>query len=132
MKRAAGTFEVQLKPMTTHASDDSTQSRFSLDKQFVGDLVGTSKGEMLAVGGSVTGSAAYVAVERVSGTLQGRRGTFALHHTGIMTRGTPSLVIHVVPDSGTDDLKGISGTMTIRIEGKKHFYDFDYTITPTP
>lgn len=95
---------------------------------FRGDLEGTSKGEMLTGGTRVKGSAAYVAMERVSGTLNGKRGTFILHHTGVMTRGAPSLAITVVPDSGTGELEGLSGTMSIEIANGKHSYVFEYTL----
>jgi hypothetical protein len=99
----------------------------SLDKQFQGDLEGTSKGQMLAVGTDVKGSAGYVAIERVTGALHGRSGTFALQHSGTMTRGAPQLDISVVPDSGTGELVGLAGKMSINIVEGKHFYDFDYT-----
>jgi hypothetical protein len=102
--------------------------RMSIDKQFHGDLEGASQGEMLSAMGTVEGSAGYVAMERVAGTLHGQRGTFVLQHTGTMTRGVPDLRVTVVPDSGTDGLLGISGAMAITIEGKKHFYDFEYTL----
>jgi len=124
-QHATGDFDVDLKPV---ASYDPAVGRMSIDKQFRGDLAATSKGEMLAVGGGEQGSAAYVAMERVTGTLHGKRGTFALHHTGIMNRGAPSLTIWVVPDSGTDELKGIAGAMQIIISGDKHVYTFDYTL----
>jgi hypothetical protein len=100
----------------------------SIDKQFHGDLEATSKGEMLTAGTVVKGSAGYVATERVSGTLYGRSGTFILQHGGTMTRGTPQLIITVVPDSGTDQLVGLAGTMVINIESGKHSYDFAYTL----
>jgi hypothetical protein len=100
----------------------------SIDKQFHGDLEATSKGQMLAISTEVKGSAGYVAMERVTGTLQGRTGTFALQHSGTMTRGVPQLVITVVPDSGTDQLVGLSGKMTINIVDGKHSYDFEYTL----
>jgi hypothetical protein len=100
----------------------------SIDKQFHGDLEATSKGEMLAVTTDVKDSAGYVAMERVSGTLGGRSGTFALQHTGTMTRGAPALSVTVVPDSGTGELSGLAGTMTIDIVDGKHLYGFDYTI----
>jgi len=104
----------------------------SLEKQFHGDLVGTSKGEMLTAGTAVKNSAGYVAIERVSGTLNGRRGTFVLQHTGTMNRGAPHLNISVVPDSGTDELAGLTGQMTIKITEGKHYYEFDYAIATTP
>jgi len=104
----------------------------SIDKQFHGDLEGTSKGQMLAVSSEVKGSAGYVAMERITATLQGRRGSFALQHSGTMTRGTPQLTVTVVPDSGTDQLVGLSGKMKINIVDGKHFYEFDYTLAPNP
>mgnify|MGYP001572762332 CR=1 FL=1 len=85
-----------------------------------------------APGTGVKGSAAYVAIERVSGTLHGRHGTFTLQHTGIMTRGAPQLTIKVVPDSGTEEMAGPAGTLTITIAGGEHSYDFEYTVVPTP
>ena len=128
-KRATGTFEVKLAPLPAYdMSEGSPLGRRSLDKVFSGDLNATSKGEMLSAGTGVKGSAVYVAIERVIGTLGGRKGSFCLHHTGIMNRGAPSLTINVVPDSGTDQLTGLSGTMTIRVENKAHFYDFDFTL----
>ncbi len=100
-----------------------------MDKQFHGDLEATSKGQMLATTTDVKGSAGYVALERVSGTLQGRSGTFALQHNGTMTRGEPQLTITVVPDSGTGQLVGLAGTMTIAIAADgKHSYGFEYTL----
>jgi hypothetical protein len=100
----------------------------SLDKQFHGDLEAGSKGQMLAVQGEVKGSAGYVAMERVSGTLAGRKGTFALQHTGTMTAGAPQMSVTVVPDSGTGELAGLSGKMTINSADGKHSYDFEYTL----
>jgi hypothetical protein len=129
--RASGTFEVKVAPLTL-ASADETRGRFSLDKQFQGDFTGSGKGEMLTAVGVVQGSAVYVAVERVNGTLHGRSGAFALHHTGIMSRGAQQLTITVVPDSGTEKLEGIAGTMTITISDGKHFYELDYTLPNSP
>ncbi len=128
---ASGTFEVK---MTPQSNDDkgAVVGRYLLDKQFHGDLEGTSKGEMLAVGTAVEGSAGYVAMEQVTATLNGRKGSFALQHTGTMTRGAPQLAITVVPDSGTDQLVGLTGKMDIKITGGKHFYSFDYNIAPAP
>jgi hypothetical protein len=128
--RATGEFDVKLDPKGEDKSELGTLARMSLDKQFRGDLVGTSKGEMLTAMAPLKGSGVYVAVERVNGTLAGRSGSFMLHHTGVMTRGTPSLSINVVPDSGTGQLAGLSGKLAIRIDGGKHFYDFDYSIAP--
>jgi len=107
---------------------DATIGRMSLVKRFHGDLEGTSLGQMLAVQGGVQGSAGYVAMERVTGTLQGRTGTFALQHSGTMDRGAPTLSITVVPDSGTDGLAGIAGSMTIDISDGKHAYELAYTL----
>jgi hypothetical protein len=128
INHASGTFEVKLNPQEDPVGDP-TVGRMSIDKQFQGDLEGTSRGQMLAVRTDIPGSAGYVAMERVIGTLQGRNGTFALQHTGIMTRGTPQLTVTVVPDSGTGQLVGLVGTMTIDIVEGKHFYKFEYTLT---
>jgi hypothetical protein len=130
--RASGPFEVKLAPLPAYDSaDGSTLGRMSIDKQFRGDLDAVSTGEMLSAMTPVKGSAAYSAVERVRGTLAGRRGSFVLQHTGVMTRGAQHLVITVVPDSGTDELAGLAGTMAIQIEGGRHSYTFDYTL-PAP
>lgn len=127
--RATGPFEVKLAPQPlSDLAAESALGRMSLDKVFHGDLTATSRGEMLSAMGSVPGSAAYVAMERVTGTLHGRSGTFALHHTGVMTRGVPSLEIQVVPDSASGELEGLTGTMSIHIEGKAHSYVFDYVL----
>ncbi len=125
MHRATGTFEVKLTPQT---AADPSLGRMTLDKQFHGDLDGTSKGEMLSAMTDVKGSAGYVALERVTAKLAGREGTFALQHTGTMTRGTPQLLISVVPDSGTGALAGLAGTMTIDIADGNHSYTFEYTL----
>jgi hypothetical protein len=130
---ATGEFEVKLTPAAlADKAADANLGRMSIAKQFHGDLEGTSKGEMLTAATSVQGSGVYVAIERVTGALQGRKGSFALHHTGVMTRGTPELSITVVPDSGTDQLVGLTGTMTIKITDGKHSYDFGYTLPETP
>ena len=128
--RAAGPFHVTLAPLDSWNRDEgAVLSRMSLDKEFRGDLAARSRGEMLAVGTAIKGSAGYVAVERVTGTLHGKRGTFALQHNATMDRGAPALNIIVVPDSGTGELEGLSGRMNIIIaEGGKHSYEFDYTI----
>jgi hypothetical protein len=102
--------------------------RMLLDKQYHGLLEARGAGQMLATHGNVAGSAAYVALETVTGTLQGREGSFALVHQGRMNRGQPSLDISVVPDSGTGALTGLAGSMRIRVEGHQHFYDFDFTL----
>ncbi len=110
--RASGTFEVRLNPQPQDdQAKEAMLGRMSIDKQFHGDLEGTSRGQMLTAGTAVTGSAGYVAIEYVSGTLHGRGGTFVLQHSGTMTRGAPQLVITVVPDSGTGDLVGLTGTI---------------------
>lgn len=130
---ASGTFDVKMTPQTAADKvEDKAVGRYSLDKTFHGDLVGTSKGEMLAVGTAVEGSAGYVAMEQVKGTVNGRSGSFALQHTGTMKRGAAELSVTVVPDSGTDQLVGLAGRMTIKIENGKHFYDFEYTLAETP
>jgi hypothetical protein len=105
--------------------------RMSIEKQFHGDLEGTGRGQMLTGGTLIKNSAGYVAIERVTGSLKGRTGAFILQHTGTMNRGVPSLVITIVPDSGTEQLEGIRGTMAIRIEGGKHSYDLNYTLGTT-
>jgi hypothetical protein len=124
---ASGTFEVQLKPQVD-GGEVSSLGRMTIDKQFHGDLEATSRGQMLTAGTAVKGSAGYVAIEQVSGALHGRKGTFVLQHSGTMTRGAPQLTISVVPDSGTDQLAGISGTLTIKIADGKHSYHFEYSL----
>jgi hypothetical protein len=127
---ASGPFDVKITPQTlAEAPADSGLGHMSLAKQFHGELEATSLGEMLTAMSSVQGSGAYVAVERVTGKLGGRNGSFMLQHTGVMTRGVPQLTITVVPDSGTDELTGLTGKLNIRIEpGGKHFYDFEYEL----
>ena len=131
LKNASGPFDVKLtRQALAEAGSESGLGRMGLSKQFHGDLEAASVGEMLtAMSSGVQGSGAYVAVERVTGKLNGRSGSFMLHHTGVMTRGVPQLTIMVVPDSGTDELTGITGKLDIRIEsGGKHFYDFEYEL----
>jgi hypothetical protein len=132
---AAGTFTVKMTPQTWHegsggeGSVDHSLGRFMLEKQYHGDLEATSEGQMLSAGdGSKGSSGVYVAIERVTGTLQGRKGAFVLYHTGIMNRGVPELTISVSPDSGTGELTGLSGAMTIKIENGQHSYEFSYTL----
>lgn len=126
---ARGTFEVQMTPQPAQDGvGDPGIGRMALDKLFHGDLEASGKGQMLAAGTEVSGSAGYVALERVSGTLHGRNGAFALQHSGTMTRGTPQLSISVVPDSGTGELLGLAGTLAITITDGQHFYDFEYTL----
>jgi len=131
MLRASGTFEVKLAPVGNDSTPEGPNlGRMSIDKVFKGDLDGVSKGEMITAAGiTVKESAAYSAVERVTGTLAGKKGSFALQHTGVMDRGKPSLNITVVPDSGTGELVGLTGKMDIIIEGKQHSYVFEYAIT---
>ncbi len=131
--RATGTFEVKTssRPLA-HASADASLGRMSIAKAFSGDLDGAGKGEMLMAGTSVTGSAGYVAIERIIGTLHGRSGSFVLQHLGTLTRGVPALTVRVVPDSGTDQLTGLAGTLDIRIDDGKHFYELEYTLPEQP
>jgi hypothetical protein len=124
MTRANGPFDVKLAPEPT---DAAPLGRMSLDKAFRGDLEATSKGEMIAFRAD-QGSAGYVAMEQVIGTLHGRRGTFVLQHSSTLLRGAPTQSITVVPDSGTDQLIGLTGKMVVIIEGKAHSYDFEYSL----
>ena len=127
--RATGPFDVKIAPQGPDIPDAPMLGRMSIDKQYHGDLDATGVGQMLTAGTELKASGVYVAVERVSGTLNGRQGTFLLHHRGVMTRGTPDLAISVVPDSGTGGLAGLTGTMAIVIEpGGKHSYDFEYAL----
>jgi uncharacterized protein DUF3224 len=127
---ASGSFEVQVNPQAQDAAEGSTLGRMSIDKQFHGDLEATGKGEMLTAS-TDTGSAVYVAIERVTGMLHGRSGSFALVHHGTMTRDAQQLTITVVPDSGTGQLAGLAGSLTITIVDGKHLYDFEYTLAET-
>jgi Protein of unknown function (DUF3224) len=122
---ATGAFEVKLVPQP--AGNDPL-GRMTIDKQFHGDLEATSKGQMLSFGSPVKGSAGYVAMEQVTGKLNGLVGTFVLQHTGTMNRGAPELSVTVVPDSGTGELAGLTGKMNIIITEGKHSYEFDYAI----
>lgn len=128
-KHASGTFNVKLNPQTDDKAGDPTIGRMAIDKQYRGDLEGAGKGQMLTGGTDVQGSGVYVAIERVTGKLDGHSGSFTLQHGGTMTRGVPQLIITVVPDSGTGDLAGLAGKMMINIVDGKHFYEFEYTIT---
>lgn len=125
---AQGTFEVTVKPLSADESDWGAFARFSIDKQIHGDLQGTSRGQMLAEGGPAKGAGGYVALERVTGTLGGRKGSFALQHSGTMTKEGSEMTITVVPGSGTEELQGLAGRLRILIEGGKHRYEFDYTL----
>ncbi len=122
---ASGEFDVKLSALP---AANKALGRLSIDKTFRGDLVATSNGEMLSAGTAVKGSAGYVAIEQVTGTLAGRAGTFILQHNGIMRRGEGKLLVSVVPDSGTGELAGLDGIMTIRVAGGKHFYEFEYEL----
>ena len=131
MARAKGEFDVKLGPLAAFAPDapdGPPLGRMSIDKQYRGDIVAASVGEMLTAGSPQKGSAGYVAVERVTGTLHGRRGSFALQHNGVMTRGTGELTVIVVPDSGTGELQGLKGEMAIIIGGGKHSYEMEYEL----
>ena len=125
---ARGTFDVKVLPQAADDSAGGPFSRLFLDKQFHGDLEASSKGQMLGASTAVEGSAGYVALELVSGTLNGRRGSFILQHIGSMSKGVPTMNVTVVPDSGTDQLTGLAGTMTIIIAGGKHSYEVEYTL----
>jgi hypothetical protein len=124
MPRATGTFEVKLTPQP----DDSPVGRMTIAKEFHGDLEAASVGQMLASMSEVKGSAGYVAIEKVTGTLHARTGSFVLQHRGVMNRGAAELSVTVVPDSGAGDLVGMKGSMNIIIEAGKHSYEFDYTL----
>jgi Protein of unknown function (DUF3224) len=129
MTHATGTFEVKLDAQAsdTEAGGEGL-GRMLLDKQFHGDLEATSKGTMLSASTSVKGSAGYVAIELVKGSLRGRAGTFVLQHSGTMTRGVPQLSVSVVPDSGTGQLEGLVGKMAIHMADGRHRYDFEYAL----
>lgn len=124
---AKGNFEVSIKPLPLeNAVPGAKLGRMSIDKTISGDLVATTQGQMLTAATATPGSAGYVAMEQVTGTLHGRRGSFILQHSATMNRGEPSMRICVVPDSGTDELTGLIGEFEIRIEDGKHYYEFSY------
>ena len=126
---AKGTFNVKVVPQTTDTTLGGPFSRLFLDKQFHGDLEATSKGQMLGtLSTEIEGSGAYVALEQVTGTIGGRRGSFILQHSGTMKKNVPHLIVTVVPDSATDQLKGLAGKMTIVIADGTHSYDLEYTL----
>lgn len=128
-RHARGTFEVQLTPQPlADAGADPGLGRLSIAKVFAGDLTGSSRGEMLSARTAVESSAGYVAIERVTGTLHGRAGSFVLQHSGTMTRGVQHLTIAVVPDSGSGELIGLAGTMSLQIADGVHAYDLAYTL----
>ncbi len=127
--QATGTFAVKVVPLP---ADDNVDTggfgRLSIDKTFSGGLSGTSKGQMVGAFTAVEGSAGYVALERVTGSLNGKKGSFVLQHNGTMKQGVSTMIVTVVPDSGTEELTGLSGTMEIIIEGKVHSYILEYTL----
>jgi len=124
-KRATGTFTTVFEPLT---SDDEWLGRARVLKTIEGDLVGSGRAEMLSVGTAVPGSAGYVAIDQITGVLDGRRGSFVLQHSGLMERGEGSLTVTVVPDSGTGELTGLTGTFVIVNENGRHSYTFDYDV----
>lgn len=128
--KITGLFSVTMKPLDAYAepSAGTTLGRMSIDKTFSGPLTGTSQGEMLSAMTPVKGSAGYVAIEKVSGTLEGKTGTFVLQHFGIMAGTESRLVLEVVPDSGTDALTGLSGKMAINNDNGQHSYVFEYSV----
>jgi hypothetical protein len=133
-QHASGPFDVKIVPQKpdSDVAQAANLGRMSIDKQFHGDLDAASKGEMIAAQTEVKGSAGYVAMERVTGTLKGRKGSFVLQHSATMNRGAPELSITVVPDSGTEELKGLAGKMNINISDGKHSYEFEYTLVDRP
>ena len=129
MKHAKGEFTVKLDPQPlADTTSDPLLGRMSIDKTWRGALEGASRGEMLSARTPIQGSAGYVAIERFTGSLDGRRGSFVLQHSGTMARGEQQLVINVVPDSGSGEFAGLTGTMTIRVADGKHEYEFRYTL----
>lgn len=129
IQQATGTFDVKLNPLDlAETGEGDTRARMSINKRFHGDLEATSTGEMLSAMTAVQGSAGYVAMERVVGTLHGRSGSFVLQHSGTMNRGEPSLAVSVVPDSGSGQLHGLAGTLAISIREGTHYYTFDYRL----
>lgn len=128
MDQANGTFTVTMEPQEETAHDGATFGRMSLAKTFEGGLSGSAEGEMLTVISGTPGSAAYVAAERFEGTLEGRLGSFAMTHRGVMAAGDQALVVEIVPDTGTGALTGISGSMSIDIRDGAHFYTLDYSL----
>ena len=126
---AKGEFVVKLLPLTVEGQPEGSKlGRMSIDKTISGDLIATTQGQMLSALTEVKGSAGYVAIEKVDGMLNGKKGTFVLQHTGSMHQGSPSLSVTVVPDSGTEELVGLAGQFNIIIAGGKHSYEFKYTL----
>ncbi|MGO9804790.1 MAG: DUF3224 domain-containing protein [Steroidobacteraceae bacterium] len=135
MTHASGAFDVKVTPQKpdTQIARTANLGRLTIDKQFHGDLEASAKGEMLATQTDVKGSAGYVALERVTGKLQGRAGSFVLLHSATMKRGAPETTITVVPDSGTGELTGIAGSMRIKVAPDgSHSYEFEFRIEPRP
>ncbi len=128
--KATGTFNVTLNPQDAYATgvDNINLGRMSIDKTFSGDLHGISQGEMLSAMTAVKGSAGYVAIEQVTGTLVDKKGSFVLQHFGTMNQGKDALTLEVVPDSGSGELTGLSGKMSIKIEDGQHLYEFDFEL----
>ncbi len=128
--KITGKFDVTLNPLEFYAKGENgiNLGRMSIDKSFHGELEATSKGEMLSAMTSIKGSAGYVAIEQVVGKLSGKAGSFVLQHFGTMDKGKDRLVLEVVPDSGSGELTGLSGTMSIRMEDGQHFYQFEYKL----
>ena len=126
MSKATGTFEVSIVPQTDR--EIPHLHRMTIDKKISGDLEATTQGQMLAARTAIANSAGYVAIERVEGTLHGKKGSFVLQHNATMNKGAQSLVVTVVPDSGTEELEGLSGTFAIDVANGKHAYDFDYQL----
>ena len=128
--KITGTFEVKLNPQNTYAKGQEgiNLGRMTIDKSYSGDLEAQSKGEMLSAMTTVKGSAGYVAIEQVTGRLQGKTGSFVLQHFGTMNKGQDELILQVVPDSGSEELTGLSGDMAIRVEESQHYYEFDYQL----
>jgi hypothetical protein len=132
-KHANGTFEVKITPQAQQdKAENGSFGRLLIDKQLHGDIEATSKGEMMVADTDIKDSGCYVALERVTGKLNGRDGSFILQHNGIMTRGVGHLSVSVVPDSGTGQLVGLAGKMSITIVDGKHLYDFDYSLPENP
>jgi hypothetical protein len=132
VRRAAGSFDVKVEPQPDAKAPSPLLGRMSLDKAYHGDLEASGRGQMLMAGTAVKGSAGYVAMEHVTGTLLGRKGSFTLQHSGTMAHGAFQLSVTVVPDSGTEGLAGISGKMAITITGGKHLYEFEYVLPDAP
>lgn len=129
MQHITGSFDIQLTPQPAAPGlEDARLGRQTFSKQFHGDLNARSLGEMLSARSAVPGSAGYVAMERVTGTLMGRKGCFVLMHLGTMNRGAQHLTLQVVPDSATDALLGLTGQMGIQITNGQHFYTFDFSL----